>query len=308
MQDSDNSGKIPFKTALTWILISVVVTSGLALLSMLYYRHVSNMHTQDDAYQIVAVIQTTPEKESLKTVYLAELLNLSVDQPTNLFVFNTKEASRKLSACPFIKDATVKKIRPGTVYVDYVLREPIAFLLDYTNTVIDKEGVAFPFKPIFTPKRLPEVYVGYSQMDGSTVSNGVWGSAIQGARAEKAMALLEFVSKHCCSETTHLRRIDVSQAEASSCGQRQLVVILDDHTEQIADGKSSLYISPMILRLNPENYQQGLANYRALHKHLVEYLERHKAEKNASVVQRSPTIIDLRLPHLAYIKYGQPVP
>ena len=87
-----------------------MLISGSAALCLLYYQHISAQSAQDDRYEIIAIVQTCPQNETLKGVYLAELLNLSVDQPTNLFRFKTKEAVRKLLQCPMIKNASVKKI------------------------------------------------------------------------------------------------------------------------------------------------------------------------------------------------------
>ena len=129
--------------ALFYIFLSIVCVSGSSLLTWLYYQHMEEAQKRDPSNTILALVQTTPEPESLPTVYLAELLGLSVDHPTNLYAFKGKEAEQKLMRSPLIKEAAVRKIRPGTIHVDYRLRTPAAFLADYTNTVIDEKELFF---------------------------------------------------------------------------------------------------------------------------------------------------------------------
>lgn len=256
---------------------------------------------RDAKYNVVAIVQATPEKEALKTAYLAELLELSLDRPTNLYRFNSQEGRYKLLANPLVKEVSIKKIRPGTIYIDYVLRKPIAFLVDYSNTAIDAEGVLFPYKPFFTPKKWPEIYLGAEACSEEFPTLKIWKTELKGRHSKLALILLNHISCHYCSERSRLRRIDVSQAYASSCGQRQIVVVIEDQIEREINGRTVLFIFPRILRLGTDNYQQGLANYRVLYKHLIENIPQ-KLESEEQIIIKEPTIIDLRLPQLAFIK------
>ncbi len=40
------------------------------------------------------------------------------------------------------------------------MRTPYAYIGEFANTAIDKEGYLFPFRPFFTPKNLPILYIG----------------------------------------------------------------------------------------------------------------------------------------------------
>lgn len=293
--------KIPIRKALSWVLLSVVMISGTATLSFLFYQHVKELHARDDAYRIVAIIQSTPEKEALKTGYLAELLDLSVDKPSNLYRFNSKEARRKLLGCPLIKEARVKKIRPGTVYVDYVIRTPVAFLIDYSNTAIDNEGCLFPFKPFFTPKKLPEIYLGWSSQRGSLSTEGPWGMSLKGQRVELSLSLLRYLNSHYCSESCYVRRIDVSKAYVPSCGQREIIVVMEEQVAKEENGRSILYQSPRILRLNTENYLQGLANYAVLRSQWLQQDFPFSEDSEQPVTKLPPMIVDMRLSQMAFI-------
>lgn len=296
---------IPVRKALLWLLLSTLLISGTAGLALLYYRHVRDLYANDDTYRIAALVQATPDTEGLKTVYLAELLDLSVDKPSNLYRFNSKDARRKLLASPLIKEAQVKKIRPGMVYVDYVMRKPIAYLTDYSNTAIDSEWVTLPFKPFFTPKRLPEIYLGLEgPVEGSPVSGGEWGTKLQGDRVDLAKEVYAHILENYLNENTYLRRIDVSKAFAPSCGHRQIVVMLEERKTIESNGRSVLLQFFRILRLSTEHYRQALANYFKLQPQLLEKSTISDSSGEDFVVMPS-TIIDLRLPQLAYIQVAK---
>ncbi len=295
-----HSDKIPIQRGVVWILLSVMLISGSAVLAFLYYRHIKELYGRDAKYRIVALVQTTPEKETLKTSYLAELLDLSIDKPTNLYRFNAGDARSKLLANPLIKEAKVKKIRPGTVYIDYILRKPVAFLTDYTNTAVDAEGVLFPVKPFFTPKKWPDIYLGLEDSADRPHPDKIWGTSLKSKQTELALSLLDYITKYCSSEKSRLQRIDVSQAYASSCGQRQIVIVMEDRIEQKINGRMALCILPRILRLGTDNYLQGLANYLVLRDHLMQRMIQNLDEQ--TVIKQKPIVIDLRLSQLAFIR------
>lgn len=292
--------KIPVSQAIVWILLSTVLISGPFGMGILYYMHLKNMRSNDPQYTISAIFQTHAQSETLKTVFLAELLDLSVDQPTNLYRFNCEEAKQKLLKCPLIEKAELKKIKPSAILVDAKIRQPVAFLGDFTNTALDKKGFLFPFKPFFTPKNLPEIYLGFPP----NLASGIWGTRIAGEQAELAMILFKLIVKHCCSENTYIRKIDVSKAYASSCGQRQIVLIFEEMAEKQFNGKGTLCFFPQIVRLNTENFRQGLANYLSLRPYLQKQALKLPVFEEMNVVKGKEIIIDLRIPHLAYIIEG----
>lgn len=288
-----NKEFIPFKRAMAIIALSVgIFLSGIGL-ALLYYRHIRELYAHNEDYQIAAVVQTSTSKELLKTVYLAELMDLSIDQPVNLYKFSTKEAKRKLLKSPLIKDAKVTRIRPKTIYVDYQIRQPIAFLIDYSNTAVDAEGYLVPFSPFFTPKNLPEVHIG---LQSKSLEN-VWGQAVKDPRLQLAFSLMEYLTKHYCSGETLLRRIDVSHAQSLSCGQREIVIMLEDQVERAAQGKAVLCITPWILRLDVKDYEAGLSRYAVLRQQVLKEM----VVAGEGVIRQSPLIVDLRLPHLAFL-------
>ncbi|HNA62737.1 MAG TPA: FtsQ-type POTRA domain-containing protein, partial [Rhabdochlamydiaceae bacterium] len=107
---------------------------------------------QSSKYYLCRILQTGPQKEALKTTYLAELMGISADRPILFSQFDHQGAEKKLLASPVIQEASVKLINPDTVYIDYTVRQPLATLGDFENTVIDENGIPFPISPFFTPK------------------------------------------------------------------------------------------------------------------------------------------------------------
>ncbi|MBA3722746.1 MAG: FtsQ-type POTRA domain-containing protein [Parachlamydiaceae bacterium] len=306
----DKSDKIPLSRALLWIFLSTLMVSGLAWLSWLYYLQLNETRIVDDQYQIVAIVQSSSHHENLKTVYLAELLNLAVDKPQNLFNFDLNRAHKRLMASPLIKNATIKKIRPGTIFVEYSMRMPYAFLGDYTNTAVDWDGYLFPFTPFFTPKKLPIIYLGLEGMDKK------WGQSIyEDEGFQLALNVIEGINELFAYEPILLKQIDVSQAFADSYGQKQIVIIIEDVFDQVKNGRTEPITKTYLLRLNTEKYMQNLANYLMLRGYISNKLKEVDAlAENVSVDMevkngvgeivkpKKPSIIDLRISHLAFLK------
>lgn len=225
--------KLSFRSAFFIILLSILVVSGTSFLGWVYLDSIKEQRKRSDKYVITAIVQSCSNGPALPTLFLAELFELSVDKPTNLYLFNSKEALRKLVECPFIKEASLKKISPGTIYVEYKLRRPVAFVADLVNTAVDSEGAFFPYAPFFPAKDLPQIYLGDENVQDLK---------------QLALELLHLLEK----EKILFKRIDVSRACAPSCGQREVVIIAGHY----------------ILRLAAEDYSQQIANFLALKRHL----------------------------------------
>lgn len=217
----------------------------------------------DDTYLIRSIVQTGLDQKALKTDYLAEVLDLSVDRPQNLYAFDIHEAEKRLKELPMVKDVHIKRKPPNTLYVDYTLRQPIAMVADLENTAMDDEGRLFPFAPFYSPKNLPEVRFGLKHF--TTWEKPVSGHAL-------ALELITLLDYHKLKALL----IDVSQVEAESLGKRQIVVRLGNH----------------LLRLTPDAYLKQLGNY-------MEFLGELKMQEAQTGM--SVKVIDLRLSNLAYV-------
>ncbi len=145
--------QIPIKKALFWIWGStIVVSGGVSLFLSLKQKWDHEIH-RHQRFNIQTIVQKCSSAEPLSTDYLAECLELSIDAPTNIFASSSDEMEEALMLSPLIKSVLVSKILPSTLMIEYSLRQPVAILYDYQNTVVDDEGVLFPLQPFKTPKK-----------------------------------------------------------------------------------------------------------------------------------------------------------
>jgi hypothetical protein len=140
---------------LSFALLFLSLCSAVFMLSLLFYKHKSKR-----ADLCTYIAQTGPRKEALSLDYLAALLELPLDRPVFLSDLDLKAIHHRLLAQPVIAEAIVTRERGGVLLIDYTLRAPIAFLGDFPNLAMDREGCCFPFFPFFTPKNIPTVYLG----------------------------------------------------------------------------------------------------------------------------------------------------
>ena len=235
--------KLPLVQALGWIIGSLFLVTGLTTHTCLYYRNKDREMRRDPRNHLTAIIQTGPQKEALKTLYLAELIGLSIDRPTSYFDFNPKNAEARLLKSPLIKEAKVTILPPNTIAIDYTIRQPIALLYDCDNTAIDEEGRIFPVTPFLSPKNLPQVYLGLPRIPAD------WHTPIRGKKIDLALQILNVIS----DLPFRVARIDVSKIDAPSLGSREIVLVADQR----------------FLRLSTKNYLQELGNYLTLREQIA---------------------------------------
>ncbi len=245
--------------SLTWIVGSALFITGGTYKGLQHYR---SRHSQTAPTYLCRIVQTGPQREALKTTYLAEIMRISADRPITAASFDPAFAQKRLMSCPLIKEAKVKITASDTVYVDYTVRQPIAWLYDFDNIALDEEGYPFPVSPFFSPKRLPEIYLG--------IRNFYWGRPLKERNAELALTILQLLNRL----SLQVKRLDVSKAFLPSLGRREVVLILEEQGFTKA------------LRLTPKNFAQELGNYLELR------------PKLPAIAQ----IIDLRIPQLAFIQ------
>ena len=279
------SPRLPLWQSVFWIVGSVLVCSGIS--HKLLQTYVVKKHSKEiPILQTLSyIVQTGLQKEALHSDYLAELLGLSSDKPTLFSDFNEEIAEAKLLASPLFQEARVKKIVPNMVYVDYRIRKPIAWASDFINTVIDKEGHLFPMTPFFSPKKLPEIYLGKEGIQEASFS-----APLKGPYRDLALTVLDLF-KGCEKDFFIVKRIDVSDAFFSTLGKRGIVVILENN---LKDPEMS---TTHFLRLSTRHFSKEIANYLKLRPYLLE-TEKTKALAGEKIKEK---IIDLRISQLAFV-------
>jgi len=297
--------QLPIVQALAWIVCTTLLITGSAFQGLKAYLKWQHSKAFDPKFNIVSIIQTGPEKEALNTAYLAEMMGISCDEPQSIYYFNTKKAEERLLQSPVIKEAHVKVIKPGTVYIDYTVRHPLAWLLDYENVAFDEEGFFFPVSPFFSPKNLPGVYFGLPSFGQTSEQKKLtWNSPLEGKYISLALEILTIVTSASYRDVLNVRRIDISQAFAESYGQREIVLSLEDHIIVREGSREVIFSCPRLLRLSTKNFAQELGNYLGLRKQLLEQ-EKKKCQMpqdGKTHVQLPLKILDFRIPNLAFIK------
>lgn len=273
--------KVPLGRAIRIIILSVVFVSLPALIIFGMVLFFWQARAYDPKYNVIAIVQTGLEKEPLKSTYLAELLGLSIDRAENLYRIDLSLLEGKLRASPLIKEATLKRIPPGTLYIDYSIRKPKAFIGGFTNVAIDQEGVVIPFAPFFSPKKLPVLVLGIEKKDLSL------GKVLDAPSLPQAFQILEVLegSLKGRENIMNLERVDVSRASAESLGERQVIVIFDETFAK--EGEIRAYSRTLIL--DPKKVEDGISRFFLLR------------DRESSLDWKKPIVFDARLESLAYI-------
>lgn len=268
---------LPIRTAFFWIFISTMLISGTAGIGLWIYQWHANQIATDEKYLITSITQHANTKYQLPNGYLSELLELSIDVPAFLPKLSLKNAENRLLLSPIIEKAEVKKIPPRTIHIDYSLRQPIAKLAEYTNTLLDKNAFPFPCQPFYSDLDLPEIVLG--EIEGALA----WGTRISDDHVKYAIAVYNAFATECSECQTAIKRIDISKANDPSAGHREIILTL----QKVNEGQ---FVQDF-LRLDLAHYAQNLHRYAILEEHLI---------KNKNFFQSS-FIIDLRVPQLAFL-------
>ena len=254
--------QVDFPKALAWIVLSTLFITGGSYKMIHGYLNRQYAQNNTSAYYLSRILQTGPQKEALSTDYLAELIQISADRPICLGKFDPRTAQTRLLSSPVIKRAEVRVIDPDTIYIDYTVRQPVAWLYDFENTALDADGHPFPIFPFFTPKNLPEIYLGLSSIS--------YKKQIRSQKLDIAFEILKLAPQLPFT----FKRIDVTHALDPSLGKREVVATIEDshHTH--------------LLRLTPSDFAKQLGNYLELRTNL--------SPQNQ--------IVDLRLSQIGFVK------
>ncbi|MCE5293750.1 MAG: hypothetical protein LLF94_03955 [Chlamydiales bacterium] len=266
---SEPERKIPLKKAIGYVVLSVCIIWGSLILTWLLHKALVQKRQVNPRYNIVALVQTCPQREALQNWQLAELLDISRDKPQNLYAFDTVKANKTLLQCPVIKKVNCRRLPPGIVHVDYQVREPKALLADFSNVALDADRYCFALKPYFTAKKLPEIYLGLNELSYSV--------PLETREAALAFNVLDYI--HTQLPNCRIIRIDTHNAYINNAGLQELVVVLEEGTKT------------RYLRATSRDYKKSIDAYKQL-------ISTFDTINPASLIQ----IIDLRSPSIALVK------
>lgn len=284
--------KISWVEALLWIVGSCFVFSCIAHKTIKYeFARKRQVSREKLAY----VVQTGSQKAPLHSDYFCELLGLSCDKPTRFGVFNPQAAQQRLKQSPVIEEVSVKKNKPNAVYIDYSVRKPLACLGDFFNAALDREGFLFPLHPFFSPKTLPEICLGEQGL--CEIEKAGFGISLKGRYLDVAFAVLDLISD-LNKDLFFVKRVDVSQAFASSLGKREIVLVVEN--ELYLPGQEKPSISTHFIRLNAKQYAEEIVCYMRLRGSLLEAERQESAILGLRLLKEK--VVDLRLSQLAFIQ------
>ncbi len=303
-QEKTDKKNYSLPVALLLIIASIFVISGSFYSFFFLYVQFHKSRLHNSKYQITKIIQTGPRKKAVNSQYLAELMGLSADRPLNLFIFNEKKGEEKLLQSPIIRFAKVEKMKPDSLYIDYDIREPLAFLHDYENIAVDQEGYIFPMHPFYFSQNLPVLYLGLAPFkeEQENRETGSWNQPLKGPHMLLALEMLEVFSRK--KFPFEIQRIDVSNAFLSSYGRREIVLFVSEKAVLSTKKNSCLCVFPKVLRLSPKSYEQQLNNFLILRESMLEdYRKQVRVmEITNHTLEFSPQVIDFRIDELAFIK------
>ena len=95
---------------------------------------------------------------SLPFDVLQHLLSLSDEEKENMVKADVSGIEGRLQQCPAIASASVRRLFPDTLVVDYALRVPLFQLGCWPNLVVDEQGTVFRKSPYFPSVTLPILY------------------------------------------------------------------------------------------------------------------------------------------------------
>lgn len=272
--------RLPLVRAIAFIALWTLLISGTATALWLGWCYLVCRQQGDNRYYITTIGQRCCAGEPIPTLFLAESLGLSIDIPVNLYHFDLERARASLLSFPAIKEALVHRMPPNTLWVEYSVRTPVALLADFTNIAVDFEGIPFALAPVFSPKILPQIFLGISEEEVLPFYKNILPQEELLHRLHLALDILKFGD---AGIERKLVWIDVSQAQAKSWGRRQIVLGFDGSC-----GSESRHL--LRLPSDKASIKEALQLYPLLLPHL-----------NKKTFNTNPVSIDMRLPSLALI-------
>lgn len=286
--------KLKLSKAIFIIFLSTLLVSGSNFLIFTMVRIHHKNRVTCPKYNIKAIAQNQNEI-TLDANYLAELMGLSSNNPTNLFAFDEKRAVNRLLLSPIIKEAEVKKIKPNCIFVDYKVRKPIAYLYDLENVAIDEEGYIFPVNPFYPPLDLCKFYINLEEFKGYR--------KIDSPRVIDAIDIYKKLKTNGFCDLVRIKVLDTSRLELQSYGKKEILLFIEEEVKVNKNQKDTTLIFPTILRLAMNNYLEQIGNYISLRSKILKDYENQMKNLDfvTDVVKFKPKTIDLRLSKLAFI-------
>lgn len=148
--------KKPFLHSLFFIFGSCIVTTAI----FFGLQSLKKNEQNNQKYLIQKILIKGQNGDFLSGDLFAELVDVSICDPTPFFAFDTQETKKKIKKTGIFRKIDFRKKRPDCLVVIYALFDPIAIVEDQANTLLNEEGRVMAYRPFFSPKKLPKVILG----------------------------------------------------------------------------------------------------------------------------------------------------
>ncbi|OGN61354.1 MAG: hypothetical protein A3F40_00345 [Chlamydiae bacterium RIFCSPHIGHO2_12_FULL_27_8] len=286
--------KLKLTISILIIFLSTLVFSSLSF--FVYFQIKKNIKNRiiSDKYNI-KYISFEEKDDTLDVNYLAEILELSLDNKRNIYSISESALEEKLLKSPFIKNAKIKKHLPNNLFVEYELRKPVAFIYDIKNCAVDEDGYIFPFLSFYKEKNLPSIYLNCNEFKSF--------EKLDNKKLYDALDIIAKLNKTGFFDLIKNTLIDISRIDHKSFGKREIILTINEELRISKNDCEYCYAFPIILRLGINNFYSQISNYFSLReKMLYDYKKQFlKMTSLPSDMKFSPKTVDLRISKLAFI-------
>ena len=228
----------------------------------------------EQAVILNVLIQKTPTLNALSPRFFSDYLGLCPNgRPLLLKKLDQLKIQKKLQEFPVFKTIQSELTHGGELIVSYELRKPLYILKDYDNLGLDQEGVIIPITPYYSPKKLPEVYLGLDKV--------TWNKK---HKIEYAHQIVSYFNKYRL-DIFNIKLIDLSLLDHAIPAYREVVLTVE------------VFGHSHYLRINPQHVEKALDRYIRL----------FKEAKLMGQLQK-PVIFDARILKFAVLKNFQNKP
>lgn len=218
--------RIVFVSALLW---------GALLLAWAWHSRQRQALAWDPRFVIRDIAVRSQGPDQVPNHVLCSLLGLGASPSTSLFAFHPDAWAQKLLQCPSFAKAKVWRLLPGTLGIEYRLRDPVACIAGASNIGIDGSGRLFFLTPYFAPRRLPSILL--PAVEAKTLAELQEKVAVQ-KEAKVALSLVNELSRMGVQWNFAVASVDLVHYREKNAFRREVVLVLAD----LSSGMQKLYI------------------------------------------------------------------
>ncbi|WP_213318074.1 hypothetical protein [Chlamydiifrater volucris] len=224
--------------SLAYIFLSTVLCTP--LICWLFLPHVALKPSR--SFPIKNIFLVCPKtSDLLPPIFFSEILGLYADSQTSLKNFSVQNAETILNKTNLFDYVHIDKVPDNKgLVISYSLKQPMAYLGNFSNMLFDANGKCFPCQPFHSPKKLPKIFFSYSDLPHSLQEN------ISQTGLQLAQELFS------CLKDQQISVIDLSRIHSYPY---EIIVTLQNG---------------LLIRIPLKNWKEATLLYKKLHPKLIE--------------------------------------